>query len=441
MVRKSFKHLAQKVFFIPVLFSIFFTAGCSNGSAPAEDPKPISGRASSDGNVITVQVPENVAIVEIVRQPDNNSETSGTWFTKTNATKGSITATDYFVKADTSYTYYASFKKSDWSEISKTSSITVKASANGKTTPSLTNTPVITYDSASTKLNFTTQPAFSNAESPLTNFAFKRFEVCYKCEDCNSYVSWTYPQGSSQSNAIGSWINNTHSCHTLKYWCLIIKFGSDNDNPENPREYYSFNLGRNLSIASIDLFPSANLENATIADLHGKTLHQDSSGDSNPAHRKDIQFNESPASETLLYGKSKMQNENSYPTTNNISFDTSSSPSQLTEDNTSESPHTNPFYKLGGRYMLVDMTLEKTSSESGIKGTYSSNNPSHLVTFTIGANKAFSMTYEGQTTNGTMSNNDGIIIITQGNTELYRLVYMGNYKFASGRFFDVDTSQ
>ena len=66
MVRKSFKSLSQKVFFISILVSIFFAAGCNNGSAPAEDPKPISGKAASEGNVITVQVPENVAIVEIV---------------------------------------------------------------------------------------------------------------------------------------------------------------------------------------------------------------------------------------------------------------------------------------------------------------------------------------------------------------------------------------
>ncbi len=441
MVRKSFKSLSQKVFFISILFSIFFAAGCNNGSAPAEDPKPISGKAASEGNVITVQVPENVAIVEIVRQPDNSNELSGTWFTKTNATKGSITATDYFVNAGTSYTYYASFLKSDWTEISKTQSITVKASANGKTPPSLTNTPVITYDSASTKLNFTTQPAFSNVESPLTNFAFKRFEVCYKCEDCNRYVTWTYSQGSSQSNSIGNWLNNTHSCHTLKYWCLIVKFGSDNDNPENPKEYYSFNLGRNLSIASIQLFNAAEVENLTIDDLKNKTINQDASDDSDPAHRKDIQFDPSQTSPTQLLGKSKNQAEDTY-TSVNISFApaSGSTPSKLTEDYGSQHPHTNPFYKIGSRYFLEDMTLTKTTSGGGISGTYSNNDPSHLVTITIGADKACSMPWDGQTITGTLSNSDGIFMMTQGNNVIAKLVYKDG-KFLSGRFFDVAANQ
>lgn len=443
MVRKSFKSLSQKVFFISILVSIFFAAGCNNGSAPAEDPKPISGKAASEGNVITVQVPENVAIVEIVRQPDNSNELSGTWFTKTNATKGSITATDYFVNAGTSYTYYASFLKSDWTEISKTQSITVKASANGKTPPSLTNTPVITYDSASTKLNFTTQPAFSNVESPLTNFAFKRFEVCYKCEDCNRYVSWTYSQGSSQSNSIGNWLNNTHSCHTLKYWCLIVKFGSDNDNPDNPKEYYSFNLGMNLSIAKIQLFNAAEVENLTINDLINKTINQDASNDSNPAHRKDIKFNPSGnSSSTQLFGKSKSQADSDYPTSDNISFvpASGSTPSKLTEDYGTSSSHTYPFYKIGNRYFLEDMTFTKTTSGGGISGTYSNNDPSHLITITIGADKAFSMTYEGQTSTGTLSNSDGVFMMTQGNNVIAKLVYKDG-KFLSGRFFDESTSQ
>ncbi len=86
------------------------------------------------------------------------------------------------------------------------------------------------------------------------------------------------------------------------------------------------------------------------------------------------------------------------------------------------------------------MTLTKTTSGGGISGTYSNNDPSHLVTITIGADKACSMPWDGQTITGTLSNSDGIFMMTQGNNVIAKLVYKDG-KFLSGRFFDVAANQ